>query len=254
VPRRRLIVANWKMHKTTAEARALVRALLADPSWQHPDVDVVLAPPFTALAAVSDELRGNPKLAYGAQTMHWANAGAYTGEISAPMLVELGCRYVILGHSERRAACGETDAEINKKVASALQHGLTPVIAVGETLEEHKAGLAKSRVREQLRAALDGFDDAARARCVLAYEPIWAIGTGFAEDPASANDVMGTMRSCAPGLRDVRILYGGSMKPTNVAELAAQPNVDGGLVGGASLDAQTFAELIRSAHPKVATA
>lgn len=242
------------MHKTIAEARALVRALLADPSWQHPGVDVVVVPPFTALQAVSEELRGNPKLAFGAQTMHWADAGAHTGEISPPMLVELGCSFVLLGHSERRAAYGETDASVNKKVKSALRHGLTPVIAVGETFDEHEAGRAKTRVTEQVRAALDGIDDADCARCVLAYEPIWAIGTGLAEDPEAANDVMGTMRACAPALRDVRILYGGSMKPDNVAALVAQPNIDGGLVGGASLEAPTFTQLIRSAHSKVATA
>jgi len=242
------------MHKTVAEARALARALLADPSWQHPEVDVVVAPPFTALPAISEELRGNPKLAFGAQTMHWADSGAYTGEISPLMLVDLGCRYVILGHSERRASCGEIDLTINKKVKSALHHGLVPVVAVGETLEEHKAGKAKSRVKEQVLAALDGVDGAGCTRCVLAYEPIWAIGTGLAEDPEAADEVMGAMRACAPALRDVQILYGGSMKPNNVAELVAQPNIDGGLVGGASLDAHTFAQLIRNAQPKVATA
>lgn len=250
--RRVLIAGNWKMNKTIAEARALVRGLLADPSWQHPDVDVVIAPPFTALAAVSELLAGNPKLCFGAQTMHWAEAGAYTGEISAPMLVELGCRYVLLGHSERRAYCGETDEGVNRKVKSALEHGLTPIVAVGETFEQHKAGETKLRVTSQIGAAFEDVTSAERARCVLAYEPIWAIGTGLADEPSSANDVMGAIRSMDPAFEDVPILYGGSVKPGNIADFMAQQNIDGGLVGGASLDAAGFAELVRNAQPKVA--
>jgi triosephosphate isomerase len=252
--RRILIVGNWKMNKTVAEARALVRALLADPSWQHPDVDVVIAPPFTALQAVSELLAGNPKLAFGAQTMHWADAGAYTGEISAPMLVELGCRYVLLGHSERRAHCGETDEGVNRKVKSALEHGLTPIVAVGETLEQHRAGEAKLRVTAQVGAAFEGITAAERARCTIAYEPIWAIGTSLAEDPASANEVMGAIRGVDAAFEDVPILYGGSIKPANIAGFMAQQNIDGGLVGGASLDAAGFSELVRNAQPKVAKA
>jgi triosephosphate isomerase len=242
------------MNKTIAEARRLVRALLEDPSWQHPDVDVAVAPPFTALAAVSEDLRDNPKLAFGAQTMHWAESGPYTGEISAPMLAELGCTYVILGHSERRTDCGETDEGVNRKVKCALAYSITPVVAVGETLDEHKAGKATERVCAQVRAAFDGVDDASKARCVIAYEPIWAIGTGLAEEPQAANDVMGAIRDVDPALHDVQLLYGGSMKPGNAAALMAQPNIDGGLVGGASLDAATFSELIRNAHRKVARA
>jgi triosephosphate isomerase len=252
--RRILIAGNWKMHKTIAEARELVRALLADPSWQHPDVDVMIAPPFTALPAVSELLAGNPKLAFGAQTMHWGEFGAYTGEISAPMLVELGCRYVLLGHSERRAQCGETDEGVNRKVKSALAYGLTPIVAVGETLEQHQAGEAALRVTAQVGAAFEGVTAAERARCVIAYEPIWAIGTGLAENPESANDVMGVIRAVDPAFDDAQILYGGSVKPGNVAAFIAQPNIDGGLVGGASLDAAGFAELVRNARPKVANA
>lgn len=252
--RRILIVGNWKMNKTIAEARALVRALLENPAWQHPDVDVVIAPPFTALPAVSELLAGNPKLCFGAQTMHWAEAGAFTGEISAPMLVELGCRYVLLGHSERRAHCGETDEGVNRKVKSALDHGLTPIVAVGETLEQHKAGEAKLRVASQVGAAFEGITEAERARCVIAYEPIWAIGTGLAEDPASANEVMGVIRGVDASFENVQILYGGSVKPANIAGFMAQDNIDGGLVGGASLDPAGFAELVRNAQPKVAKA
>ena len=252
MPRRTLIAGNWKMHKTIAQARELVRALLADSSWEHPDVDVVVAPPFTALQAVAEELRGSTKLALSAQTMYWADQGAYTGEISPVMLLDVGCRYVLIGHSERRFMFNVTDAVVNKCVKSALAHGIVPIIAVGETREEHDAGRAEERVRSQVLGAIDGIDALELERCALAYEPIWAIGSGTADDPRSANAVMGVMRGCHPALADVQILYGGSMKPANVAEFVAQPNIDGGLVGGASLDAQTFAELVRNAHPVVA--
>jgi triosephosphate isomerase len=250
--RRTLIVGNWKMHKTIAQARELVRALLADSSWQHPDVDVVIAPPFTALGGVAAELAGAKKPLLGAQTMHWAEQGAYTGEISPTMLLEVGCRYVILGHSEQRAYCGETDATVNLKVKSALAHGIIPIVAVGESIDEHKAGRAKERVTSQIAGAFDGVDAGGRKRCVLAYEPIWAIGSGLSEDPSAANDVMAQMRAIDSAFEGVQILYGGSMKPNNVASLVAQPNIDGGLVGGASLDANIFAELIRNARPAVA--
>ena len=245
--RRTLIVGNWKMHKTIAHARELVRALLDDASWHHVNADVVIAPPFTALAAVSRELGSATKPMLGAQTMHWGEQGAYTGEISPLMLLEVGCKYVILGHSERRADEGETDLRVNLKVKSALKHGITPIIAVGESVSEHEQGRAKERVCAQILAALDGIDAEGRQRCVLAYEPIWAIGSGLAEDPRTADDVMASIRNCDPALAQVQILYGGSMKPGNVAGFVAQPNIDGGLVGGASLDAKTFAELIRNA-------
>ncbi|HEY1728004.1 MAG TPA: triose-phosphate isomerase [Candidatus Baltobacteraceae bacterium] len=250
--RRTLIVGNWKMHKTIAQARDLVRALLDDTSWQHPDVDVAIAPPFTALAAVAAELAGSDQPLLGAQTMHWSDQGAYTGEISPVMLLEVGCTYVILGHSEQRANCGETDATVNLKVRSALAHGITPIVAVGESLEEHEAGHAKKRVTQQILGAFDGVDANGRKRCVLAYEPIWAIGSGLSEDPSAANEVMAEIRAIDAAFNGVPILYGGSMKPNNVASLVAQPNIDGGLVGGASLDAQIFTELIRNARPAVA--
>jgi triosephosphate isomerase len=250
--RRTLIVGNWKMHKTIVQARELVRALLDDDSWQHPDVDVAIAPPFTALSAVAAELAGHEKPLLGAQTMHYADQGPFTGEISPNMLLEVGCTYVILGHSERRSDEGETDLRINLKVKSALKHGITPIIAVGESVSEHEQGRAKERVCSQILAALDGVDAEGRQRCVLAYEPIWAIGSGLAEDPRTADDVMGAIRFCDPALANARILYGGSMKPNNVASLVAQANIDGGLVGGASLDARIFAELIRNARPAVA--
>ena len=229
-----------------------MRALLDDKSWQHTNIDVVIAPPFTALAAVSIELGSATKPRLGAQTMHWGEQGAYTGEISPLMLLEVGCKFVILGHSERRADEGETDLRVNLKVKSALKHGITPIIAVGESVSEHEQGRAKERVCSQILAALDGIDAEGRQRCVLAYEPIWAIGSGLAEDPRTADDVMGAIRFCDPTLANARILYGGSMKPGNVAGFIAQPNIDGGLVGGASLDAMIFSELIRNAHSAVA--
>jgi triosephosphate isomerase len=252
VTRRTLIVGNWKMHKTVAEARELVRSFLAQKAWEHPDVDVVMAPPFTALSAVAEELAGS-KVRLGAQTMHWADQGAYTGEISPPMLLEAGCRFVILGHSERRAACGEIDRTINLKVQSALAHAITPVVAVGETQSEHDAGLAKERVTAQVSAALHGMSAADKQRCVIAYEPIWAIGSGKADDPSSANAVMSEIRACDAALENVQILYGGSVKPANIAAFVAQPNIDGALVGGASIDPVIFAELVRNARPAVRT-
>ncbi len=235
------------MHKTIAEARALVRELRALPL--PVDVEVVLAPPFTALAAVAQELESSP-IALGAQTMHDFAHGPYTGEISAPMLCELGVTYVILGHSERRAFNAESDEAVNRKVFSALVHGLTPIVAVGETATEHEGGETYARVTLQTRAA---FADVSRedvARCVVAYEPIWAIGTGLNDTPASANEVIAQIRACVPGLERARILYGGSMRGENAAELMAMPDIDGGLIGGASLTATSFAAVIDGARAK----
>ena len=245
--RRRLVVANWKMHKTIAQAEAFVDAFVR---LYHPrdEVEIVIAPPFTALAFMGAKLRGLP-IALGAQTMHWAPEGPYTGEIAAPMLVELGAQYVILGHSERRAYCGETDHSVNLKVIAALEAGLTPIVAVGETAEQHAAGDTISHCATQARAALAGLSDEQIARCVFAYEPIWAIGSGTPDTPESANAVMGSIRTALPALANIRVLYGGSMKPGNVEAFAAQPNIDGGLVGGASLIPEDFATLVSRAIP-----
>lgn len=245
--RRPLVAGNWKMNETIAQSRNLVRALRghALPC----DVAVVVAPPFTALAAVAEELRGCP-IALGAQTMHECDSGPFTGEISPVMLRELSVEYVILGHSERRAACGETDEAIARKVRAALAHGITPIVAVGETHDEHVAGRALPRVVSQARAAFRGLSAADVARCVVAYEPIWAIGTGLSDEPASADTIMNQIRGCVDGLADARILYGGSMKVENAAALLAQPNIDGGLVGGASLCAESFAAIINCAHAR----
>jgi triosephosphate isomerase len=242
--RRPLIAGNWKMHKTAAEATALVKELLAVDELGD-GVEAIVCPPFTAIPAVAPLLGDQRKLGLGAQTMHDQPSGAFTGEISGPMLVEHRVRYVILGHSERRAYAGETDAMVNRKVKAALACGITPIVAVGETESEHAAGAAIRVVTAQVRRAFADLAEAEIARCVVAYEPIWAIGTGLACDPPEADLVMGEIRAALPALRDVRVLYGGSVNPENIAGFIRRPNIDGALVGGASLAAASFAALIR---------
>ncbi len=240
-----LVAGNWKMNKTIPEALAFVsemRALRPDCSR----VDAVICPPFTALAAVRDALAGCP-VALGAQTMWYAESGAFTGEVSPLMLRDCGVHWVVLGHSERRAYYNELDDLINKKIPAALAHGITPIVAVGETEEEHAAGRTRERVVTQIRCAFDGIPATDVARCVVAYEPIWAIGTGKTDTPESANDVMGEIRAAIAGLEGVRILYGGSVRPENIASFVAQPNIDGALVGGASLDPRSFTALLANA-------
>jgi triosephosphate isomerase len=241
-----LIVGNWKMNKTVAAATAFVHELLA----LQPDLsaaEAVVCPPFTALPAVAYACAGS-EISVGAQTMHWAAAGAYTGEISASMLVGLGVEWVILGHSERREFAAESDESVNRKVVAALAAGLVPIVAVGETAAEHAAGLASERVCAQTRGAFAGVAAVDVATCVVAYEPIWAIGTGKIDSPEGANATMGAIRGAVDGLAYARILYGGSVKPDNIAALVAQPNIDGALVGGASLDPGSFAALLRNAR------
>ena len=244
---RKILAGNWKMHKTAAETRAFLEVFLREVPGFPAGAEVVIAPPFTALAAAHLALAGQTRVALGAQNVHWEETGAYTGEVSATMLAEQGVTYAIIGHSERRAYCNELDRTVNLKTHTLLRHGLVPIIAVGETLDEREAGVTDERVIAQTRAALDGLSDELIARIVLAYEPIWAIGTGQNCDPAEANRVMGTMRACTSALRHVPILYGGSMKAENVAAYMAQEHINGGLVGGASLDPAGFATLIRNA-------
>lgn len=243
---RALVAGNWKMHKTIAEATAFVRELLA----LEPDldtVDAVIFPPFTALGAAGEALAGS-RLGLGGQTMSDYDSGAFTGEISPLMLLDCGAHWVILGHSERRAYCGETDAAINRKVHTALRLGLTPIVAVGESAADHAAGRTHDHVVTQTTAAFDGLTADDVARCVVAYEPIWAIGTGLSDSPPAANDVMAQIRGSVAGLERTRILYGGSVKPDNIGSFVAQPHIDGALVGGASLLAQSFADLIANAR------
>jgi len=238
------------MHKTIAEARTLVQELRA--AAMPEGVEVVVAPPFTALAAVHRELRES-SIELGAQTMHELAHGPYTGEISPVMLEELGVRWVILGHSERRAYYSETDDAVGHKVRAALAHGITPIVAVGETATEHEENETLSKVTLQARAAFAGLDVADVARCVVAYEPIWAIGTGLVDQPESANAVIAEIRGAVEGLEHTRMLYGGSMKAENAAALLAQPEIDGGLIGGASLSAASFLAIVAAAHSRVGT-
>jgi triosephosphate isomerase (TIM) len=240
-----LVVGNWKMNKTIPEALGFVRELVA----ARPDcsrVDGVVCPAFTALAAVGDALAGSP-VELGAQNMWYADSGAFTGEVSPVMLRDCGVGWVLLGHSERREYNGELDEAINRKITAALAHGMIPIVAVGESAEEHAAGRTHERVVSQIRGAFAGIPTADVARCVVAYEPIWAIGSGQTDTPESANGVMGEIRAAVAGLDNVRILYGGSVKADNIATFVAQPNIDGALVGGASLNAPSFAALLAKA-------
>lgn len=243
-----LVVANWKMHGTRAEARVLalgVRERL--PGVEG--VEVVLCPPFTALATVGEVLAGSP-IGLGAQDAHWEPAGALTGAISPVMLADLGCRFVILGHSERRLHFLETDGAINRKVKAALAHGLTPILCVGEREEERERGETFSVVEAQLRGSLTGLGAAEVGRVVVAYEPVWAIGTGRNATPAQAVEVHAFLRGLLGELASkevaqaLRILYGGSVKPDNIGALAAEAEIDGGLVGGASLKAEEFSAIV----------
>jgi triosephosphate isomerase len=246
-----MVVGNWKMHGTLAETRALTTALRV--GLKRPGrVEVVVCPPFTALSTAAEVLAGGPIL-LGAQNCHHEPSGAHTGEIAPPMLVELGCRFVLCGHSERRREMGETDEQIKLKVEAALRHNLTPILCVGETAEERRQGLTFTTVEGQLRAGVAGVDGATLGRCVLAYEPVWAIGTGVNATPAQAAEVHGYLRGLLSELgsketaQGIRILYGGSVKADNADTLLAEQDIDGALVGGASLTAPGFIGIVRKA-------
>jgi triosephosphate isomerase len=253
-----LVIGNWKMHGTLAEARALATGV-RDGLKRARGVEVALCPPFTAVATVAEILAGSA-IQLGAQNCHHDASGAHTGEVAPPMLTELGCRYVILGHSERRREFGETDEQVNRKVQAALAHGLVPVLCVGETAEERQQGLTYTTVEGQLRAGLLNVPTDGIARTVLAYEPVWAIGTGVNATPAQAAEVHGYLRGLVSELaskevaQTVRILYGGSVKGDNADALVAEPEIDGALVGGASLSAQGFIAIVRKAARVGATA
>ena len=245
-----IVAGNWKMYKTIAEAAELtrgVRQAVADLKG----IEVVLCPPFTALAAVREAI-GPAKIGLGAQNMYFEEQGAFTGEVSPLMLAEL-CQYVILGHSERRQYFGETDGGVNKKAKAALAHNLTPIICVGENLDQNRAGETVAFVGGQVRAAFAGISAQDAARIIIAYEPIWAIGTGVAAVPADVNTIIATsIRGVLAGLygeavaQAVRVQYGGSVKPDNMADFAAQSEIDGALVGGASLKADGFAAIVKA--------
>lgn len=241
-----IIAGNWKMNKTPSEARELICEILG--YTFDKTVEAAVCVPAIDLPVVREELIG--RISLGAQNMHYETSGAYTGEISGPMLLDLGVRYVIIGHSERREYFGEDDVLLNKKVKSALDQGLSPILCVGETLEEREAGQAESKVSRQLLEDFDGVDPKSFENIVIAYEPIWAIGTG---KTASADDAQAMCAFIRSKIRErfgdeaaeaVRIQYGGSVKPSNVAEIMAKEDIDGALVGGASLEAESFAKLV----------
>jgi triosephosphate isomerase len=250
-PRRRPLVAgNWKMHRTAGEAVELIRQLR-----EHlvpGRAEVMVAPPFTALAAAKHALEGTPIL-LGAQNVHWENQGPYTGEISAAMLREAGCQLVIVGHSERRQLFGETDATVSKKIRAVLKHGMRPVVCIGETLSERDGGRTLEVCTRQLEGSLVGVAVEEMGELSLAYEPVWAIGTGRNATPGQAQEVHAHVRQTLvrrfgrPVGEAIRLLYGGSVKAENAAELLAEPDVDGALVGGASLKAEEFAAIVAAA-------
>jgi triosephosphate isomerase len=242
------IAANWKMHKTIAEAAAFVDALL--PRIAATRQDVVICPPFLALAEVLERSRGSA-VRVAAQNMHEDESGAFTGEVSAPMLAEVGVDAVLLGHSERRQFFGETDEALARKVPAAIAAGLEPVLCVGESEDAHDAGETEVVLERQLRADLAAVDPAALGGLVIAYEPIWAIGTGRTATPEQAEEAIAfirdELRRMGDGAEEARILYGGSVKPSNAAELLGRPEIDGALVGGASLDPEEFAAIVEAA-------
>jgi triosephosphate isomerase (TIM) len=245
----RLIFAgNWKMHKTAAQTLAFLDAFLPQATELPEHVEIVIAPPFPSIPSAAEKLRGT-RVRLGAQTMHWELEGAFTGEVSAPMLREFAVSHVILGHSERRTYFNETDRTVQLKVRTALEQGITPIVAVGETLDERNAGTTHERVMAQARIALENLSRTDLSRVVIAYEPIWAIGTGRNCDAAEADQVMGIIRGCIAGLDETPILYGGSMNADNVRGYVERPNINGGLVGGASLDPDGFAMLIANSLP-----
>jgi triosephosphate isomerase len=250
--RKFLIAGNWKMNKTAVEGVALVREIVAAVGPQT-EVDVVVCPPFTALESVSRALEGTA-IKLGAQNMHAQPSGAFTGEVSAEMLRGLFTSWVILGHSERRQYFGETDAFINEKVRAALKSLLKPILCIGETLAQRDGNQTLDVVKTQLEGGLAGLDAEAAVNVVLAYEPVWAIGTGRNASPAQAQEVHAfirnwlTARYGKPVAQKVRVLYGGSMKPANAPELLKQEDIDGGLIGGASLEANSFVDLVKAAR------
>ncbi|HEV3232422.1 MAG TPA: triose-phosphate isomerase [Candidatus Dormibacteraeota bacterium] len=251
-----LIAGNWKMNRTVPESVELARAIVAGLPRDLDGVEVVLLPPFTSLWPVSEAV-ADSRVALGAQDIYWEASGAYTGEVSAAM-VSGWCRYALIGHSERRRLFGETDATVNRKVHAALAHGLRPMVAVGETLEEREAGQTEAMLSRQVPEALIGLDERQGLELVMAYEPVWAIGTGRTATADQAEEACGLIRRLvAQALgtavaESVRILYGGSVVPANARELLAPPNVDGALVGGASLKADDFLAIVAAALPAAA--
>jgi triosephosphate isomerase len=249
--RKKLIAGNWKMNKTSADAVQLAQDLVNE-IGKVVDIDIVICPPFTSLESVGKTIDGST-VKLGAQNMHFEASGAFTGEISAPMLRAFFATHVILGHSERRQYFAETDAAVNKKVIAALKNQLRPILCVGETLAEREAGSTLKVVQTQLEAGLEGVSKDLATSVIIAYEPVWAIGTGKVATTEQAQEVHAFIRTLLtklfgdPIAQKVRILYGGSMKPANAPELLAQKDIDGGLIGGASLETRSFVDLVKAA-------
>lgn len=248
--RKPFIAGNWKMNKTLKEAQELV-AGLKDLAAEISKVEIAVCPPAINLVKVKEILK-DTEIKVGAQNMHWEEKGAFTGEISGPMLQELGIDYVIIGHSERRQYFGETDQTVNRKVKAAFKYGLKPIICVGETLKERESGKTNDKVRGQVKSALAGLNNSQVEELVIAYEPIWAIGTGKSATAGDANQVIKYIRDIVrkdygESADKMRIQYGGSVKPHNIEELMAEEEIDGALVGGASLEARSFYEIIKGA-------
>ena len=257
MPRKPLIAGNWKMNLDHLEAIQLVQQVSYHLDTRDFDAaDVVVIPAFTALRSISTLIEGDRiPMSLGAQNVYYEDAGAYTGEVSAPMLAKLKVSYVVCGHSERRTLFGETDEIVNRKARAVLKHGMTPILCVGETDEQREAGEAEAVVTRQLKAGLEGISAEQAAGLVIAYEPVWAIGTGKTATTGDANEMCGLIRRLvgerydAAVADDVRVQYGGSVKPGNAAELLAASDIDGALVGGASLDAEDFAVICRAYRP-----
>jgi len=253
--RRPMVAGNWKMHKTAGEGAILTQRIEPLVSGFWDDVEVVVCPPFTALKSVSTVIElDRLTMGLGAQDVHWEAEGAYTGAISTRMLVDLRCDYVIVGHSERREFFGETDETVNKKAHAVFAAGMVPIVCVGEPLAVREADETEQYVRAQVRAAIEGLSAEDAARLVIAYEPIWAIGTGRTPTPEGANDVARSIRATIgatfgqPAAMTMRVLYGGSVKPENASMFFAEPDIDGALVGGASLEAEPFAAICEAAR------
>lgn len=254
LPRKKFVAGNFKMNMTSSEVAPYLDVFKTETSRTE-GVDIALIPPFTALAKASEILGGTQRIRLGAQNMSPEAKGAYTGEISATMLRDLYVRYVLVGHSERRRLFGETDETVRRKLVAALSSELRPILCVGETLEERQAGQEKNILESQLRAALEGLTPEEISEVVIAYEPVWAIGTGLTAKPEQAQEAHGFIREYIarlagqPVAEKIRILYGGSVTADNAAELMSQPDIDGALVGGASLDPRGFAEIVAAAAP-----
>ena len=249
--RRPIIAGNWKMNKTLEEAVSVAVGLKRK-FYTFSDADIVICPPFTALSRVQDTIVDS-SLMLGAQDMYWEQKGAFTGEISPNMLKDIGCRYIIAGHSERRHIFGETDEEVNKKVRVILKHGMTPIMCIGEKLEEKDHGMTLEVLEKQLLGGLKDMTKDEVKRTIIAYEPVWAIGTGRTATPREAQEVHKFIRKYIERTYSkqtsskIRIQYGGSVKPDNIGQLMVQEDIDGALVGGASLDVNTFAQIVKNA-------